>query len=99
MRGLRNVATPPTSADTEAIRIGVLAFARVRELLGADRLTLDLPRGARVRDVWTSILEQVPELAPLQPSTRVARNGRVAGSDEAIEDGDELALLPPVGGG
>jgi molybdopterin converting factor small subunit len=30
---------------------------------------------------------------------RVARNGRLARDDEQLNEGDEIAVLPPVGGG
>jgi len=38
-------------------------------------------------------------LEPLRASTRFARNGALARGDAALRDGDEVALMPPVGGG
>lgn len=81
------------------MRIRVLAFARVRELLQASELTLDLDDGARVRDAWSAVAARAPQLQELAASTRVARNGRLVSPDESLASGDELALLPPVGGG
>ena len=81
------------------VTVRVLAFAGVRELLGGPQRTLDLAEGARVRDAWSALTVQVPELAALAGSTRIARNGRVGSPDDLLADGDELALLPPVGGG
>lgn len=81
-------------------RVRVLAFARVRELLESGDLAVDLPDGATVGDAWARLVERSPALAPLAASTRIARNGRVVGDTlEALREGDELALLPPVGGG
>ncbi|HVA32538.1 MAG TPA: MoaD/ThiS family protein [Candidatus Baltobacteraceae bacterium] len=77
----------------------VLAFARIREMLEASEQSLDLPGGARVADAWSMLVSAAPELDALGGSTRVARNGRVVSLDEPLCDGDELALLPPVGGG
>ena len=59
---------------------------------------------SRAGGEWTAVCEQVkreqaPALHPFVPSTRVARNGSIADPSEALRDGDELALLPPVGGG
>ena len=90
--------TRATSAATSA-RVTLLAFARVRELLGTDRLVVDVLPGTTVAALWNVILERAPELASLQHSTRVARNGRIASLNAVVEDGDELAFLPPVGGG
>jgi molybdopterin converting factor small subunit len=80
------------------VRVRVLAFGRIRDLLGAEQ-TLDLPAGARLRDVLPGLSGRFSQLQTLAASTRIARNGRIAPADEPIEDGDELALLPPVGGG
>lgn len=80
------------------MRVRVLAFGRLRELLGAEQ-TLDLPAGARVRDLLPDLSERFSQLQTLAASTRIARNGRIGSPDENIQEGDELALLPPVGGG
>jgi molybdopterin synthase catalytic subunit len=77
----------------------VLAFARVRELLPESDFALDLGDGSRIRDAWAILARDFPALSDVAASTRTARNGRVASLDEALCDGDELALLPPVGGG
>jgi molybdopterin converting factor small subunit len=92
------VGIQPTSAGT-SIRVGVLAFARVREVLGSAAFDMDVPKGSAVREIWHALCTRAPQLVPLEGSTRVARNGRLAAPDEIVEDGDELALLPPVGGG
>jgi MoaE-MoaD fusion protein len=81
------------------MRVRVLAFARLRELMAGPEETIDLPDGARVRDAWQALAVQHPGLNELSGSTRVARNGRVGSPDDALVEGDVLALLPPVGGG
>lgn len=84
---------------TVRTRVRVLAFARIAELLGAREKALELGADARIADVWSELAALVPDLAALQSSTRVARNGRIAAFDEILADGDEVAFLPPVGGG
>lgn len=79
--------------------VAVVAFARVREILGASNLRLELAPGARAGDVWNELVRRAPALSALAESTRLARNGRIAAADEALRDGDEIALLPPPGGG
>lgn len=81
------------------VRVRVLLFARLRELLGAPERSIELQPGARVSDVWSALEREVPSLGALAKSTRVARNGRVVDADESLADKDEVALLPPVGGG
>jgi molybdopterin converting factor small subunit len=77
----------------------VLAFARLRELLGFGERALDVGDAATLDDVWTSLTAASPEAARMRASTRFARNGVVVDGSTRVADGDEIALLPPVGGG
>jgi molybdopterin converting factor small subunit len=79
--------------------IRVLAFARLRELLGQGELQLELAHGGCVADGWSALCAAHPALAPFAGSTRFGRNGRLVGASERLAEGDELALLPPLGGG
>ena len=81
------------------MRIRVLAFARLRELIGIGSQTLDIAEGSTAADLWSLLAQRYAGLQALAESTRVARNGHVVTFDELLEDGDEVALLPPVGGG
>ncbi|HEX3468451.1 MAG TPA: MoaD/ThiS family protein [Candidatus Elarobacter sp.] len=81
------------------IRVRVLAFARLRELLGFGSRELELADGATLDDVWAQLARGAGELDALLPSTRFARNGALSDIQVALRDGDEVALLPPVGGG
>lgn len=82
------------------MKVTVLAFARVRELLGSGSQEMQVEDGATIADVWDALANRYVELAALSASTRIARNGRiVADPGERVHDGDELSLLPPVGGG
>jgi molybdopterin converting factor small subunit len=85
--------------ESARIRLRVLAFARLRELLASEELTLELADGARISDVWQLLADAHGAIAQLRSSTRFARNGRIVSFEEPLADGDELALLPPVGGG
>jgi molybdopterin converting factor small subunit len=77
----------------------VLAFARLRELLGFGERTVDVGTLATLEDVWTSLTAASPEAVRMRPSTRFARNGVIVDGATRVADGDEIALLPPVGGG
>ncbi len=80
------------------MRIEVRCFASLRELAG-ERTELDLPGGSRLTDVWLALVARAPELDAHRPYLRVARNGAYAHWDDALADGDEVALLPPIAGG
>jgi molybdopterin converting factor subunit 1 len=81
------------------MRVRVVAFARLRELLGGSSHELDMPAGATTTDVWNALVQRCAELRQFEDSTRIARNGRLTAQKENVTDGDEVALLPPVGGG
>jgi len=90
---------PEAPRSAPRLRVRVLAFARLRELLGFGERELDLPSPATLDDLWSMLTAGAPQAAPLRASTRLARNGLVAEGTAAVADGDEVALLPPVGGG
>jgi molybdopterin converting factor subunit 1 len=81
------------------MQLRVLYFAVFREQLGRDSDELGLPDGARVRDAIAALAARHPAIARLAGRFRVARNEEFCGDDDALADGDELALIPPVAGG
>jgi molybdopterin converting factor small subunit len=92
--------TQPTSPATSPIRVRVRAFAQLRELLDAGDFEVALPAGSTLVDLWECLRERNRKIDALASSTRLARNGRVAAlPGEVLADGDEVALLPPAGGG
>ncbi len=80
--------------------IRLLYFAAVRELVGIDDEVVTLPdEEITVRDLAAWLSQHRPALAGRLQSVRFARNETFASSDEALEDGDVVALIPPVAGG
>ncbi|MBV8369626.1 MAG: MoaD/ThiS family protein [Candidatus Eremiobacteraeota bacterium] len=87
------------SSAARLVTVRVLAFARLRELLGFGERLVSVPDGASAGEVWAQLAAGSPELAGLRASTRFARNGELIEGATVLREGDELALLPPVGGG
>lgn len=81
------------------MRVRVLYFAVVRERLGRDEETLELPAGADVAAAWRELERWHPELAALRPVVKLAVNEEFAPADRALAAGDVIALIPPVAGG
>ncbi len=91
----------PTKIEptTGTITIHLLHFAMNRELLGCAEEQMTLPAGSAVADAWTLLVARAPRLAKGSRSQMVAVNSRYATLDQSLQDGDELAFIPPVSGG
>jgi molybdopterin converting factor small subunit len=77
------------------IRLG----SGLSRLAHAPLLSLELPDGATVGDVYDQLTAAQPELAPALRSALPVRAGEHVGRGEALRHGDEVALLLPVAGG
>ncbi|HEY6692442.1 MAG TPA: molybdopterin converting factor subunit 1 [Solirubrobacteraceae bacterium] len=80
------------------MRVSVRLFAGLRERAGTDRLEVELPEDARVKDVLAA-MAATPVGALRDRECVVAVNREYAGADEPVRAGDEVALVPPVSGG
>ncbi len=81
------------------VRLQARLFARLRELAGTDRVDLELRSPATVADVWAAIRERCPDLPTELGGIRAARNQEFSGWEDAVDEGDEVAFIPPVSGG
>ncbi len=79
--------------------ITVRLFAGLREAMGQDRLEHPLPAGATVGTIIDRIAAHRPDLAPLLARTVAAVNLEYVPREHPLQDGDEVALIPPVSGG
>jgi molybdopterin synthase catalytic subunit len=87
------------SPSIPPLRIRVRLFAMQRETAGMRELRLEVPLGSTVDDAWNAVVATIPALAPGRSSLRFAVNGEYADDDRPLEDGDEVACIPPVSGG
>ena len=79
--------------------ITVRLFARLREIAGASELARAVPDGATARAVWDQLAGEFPGLADYANAISCAINDEYARLTTVVEDGDEVAFLPPVSGG
>lgn len=77
----------------------VRLFARLREIAGRDVVDMDVPQASSVHAVWTQLVSQWPDLAAFGTTVSGAVNAEYARMSREVEDGDEVAFLPPVSGG
>lgn len=81
------------------VRIRLLAFASAAEALGSGETTLDIAEGATVVELRRALEARHPQLGALWERLAIAVDGEIAGADRPLEEGCEVALLPPVSGG
>jgi molybdopterin converting factor small subunit len=81
------------------MKIRIVPFARIREIVGAATLERVIPDGASAAALFDVLAREFPPLAELARSTRFVRGGAFVAADAELRDGDELGLLPPFGGG
>ncbi len=76
----------------------VLLFASYADAFGASSLDVDLPAGATVADMLSSVRAR-PGADRLPAEPLIAVNERYAKRDHVLLAGDEVAIIPPVAGG
>jgi molybdopterin converting factor subunit 1 len=81
------------------MRVTIRLFARLRDLAGAGELVRDVPPPATVQTVWRALVAEMPGLEEYERVMSVAVNADYARMSAAVQDGDEVAFLPPVSGG
>jgi molybdopterin synthase catalytic subunit len=80
------------------MRVRVLFFGVLKELVGRPAESLDLPQGATISDLLAHY-SRVPRMTDLLPSLAVSLNQEYVLTDAPLREEDEVALLPPVSGG
>ncbi len=81
------------------MRVTVLFFGVLKEILAAESQTLELPSGSTVGAVLGHYRGQLPRQGKLWDTLAIAVNRSYADPGSPLSDGDEVALLPPVSGG
>ena len=80
--------------------INVKFFGAAREIVGAGEREFELPEMTTAGAAFEIVLNEFPALREkFGKSLLLAVNQNYANGDEIINDGDELAIFPPVSGG
>jgi molybdopterin synthase catalytic subunit/molybdopterin converting factor small subunit len=81
------------------MRVRLLTFGLLKDLLPAINGHLDLPPGATVADLLHACRTASTTEEKIWSSIAVAVNREYANPRQVLEENDEVALLPPVSGG
>ncbi|MCB9457097.1 MAG: molybdopterin converting factor subunit 1 [Anaerolineaceae bacterium] len=82
------------------MRINVLLFANLKDMVGSNRLVVDVPDSeATVDGVRRAVVSLHPDMADYMAAAIAAVNQEYAFAEDAVKEGDEVAFFPPVSGG
>lgn len=85
------------------MQVRVRLFAALAEQAGRREVALELPEGATALQAWEALRAALGPAAGAvrlpRESVRVAVNLAYAPWDRVLQDGDEVAFIPPVAGG
>ena len=91
--------TENNAAVTNKIHVRLLFFGAARDAVEDDAVDFVLRPGATASGALEDVLEKYPALRRFGRSLLFAVNQEYARGDRLIENGDELAVFPPVSGG
>jgi len=81
------------------LRISVRLFAGYRERAGTPEVELEVPTGATVGNLASDVHRRFPGMTSSPETLVVAVNREYRDHQYELNDGDEVALIPPVSGG
>jgi molybdopterin converting factor subunit 1 len=79
------------------MKVNVRFFAGPREQLGVSEVVQELPSGATVQTLVDALCGAYPDLSTFR--CKYAVNSSYVSLETGLHDGDEVACIPPVGGG
>jgi len=80
------------------MQLSVRLFASVREAVGEQSISVDLPEGATVSLLTQELHARFPQIRDLPPAM-VSVNYEYVGGEHPLHEGDQVAIIPPVSGG
>ena len=77
------------------MRVRVLFFGRLKDIVGRGEDEAEVGDGARIEDLYARYGERYPELAAFRSSVVASINQTFADWRSPLAAGDEVAFLPP----
>ncbi len=81
------------------MRVRVLYFAGLRQATGTGEEILTIRDGVSAGDLWKTLESRHADLVPWRARLKIAVNEEFASEETPLQEGDVVALLPPVSGG
>lgn len=83
----------------EGMRVRVLLFGQLRDIVGRQEDLLELESGATMSSVTAYYSQKFSQFQSISGSIACALNQEYVSESAGLHEGDEVGLLPPVSGG
>lgn len=89
-----------TKLKVMVVKVKLLLFARAKEIAGLQQDTLTVPEIIKTSDLLALIINRY-SLQPLQNHILLALNQVLCDQEQqlSLQEGDEVAVIPPLSGG
>ena len=81
------------------MNVRVRLYAAARQAAGHDHLDVELPEGATIGDLRSTMVQRLPEIAELIARVMFAVDAEYAADTAEIPPNADVACIPPVSGG
>jgi len=81
------------------MKVQVQFFSRLRDLVGASEMDLEIPEKATAADLLEIVYARTPALRDWDKSILIAVGVEFIDRDHVLEPGDQVSIMPPVQGG
>ena len=81
------------------MKVKLLFFATLRDIIGTKSLDVEIPARATVAELKSQLVKAYPGLSKVRDAMRVAVNHEYAADESVIPAEAEIAIFPPVSGG
>ena len=88
-----------TSSANTRISVNIRLNAQMTDILGTNRLTVNVDESSTVSDVKKEIKKNHPSIEIHLDGTLPVISGTMVNPDQVVEKGQEIAFLSPAAGG
>jgi len=74
-------------------------YSRLKEIIGTPALDISLPKNATVNDLFDQLKESYPQVRDFKKSMLFGVGVEFVDRNHVLNDGDVIAIMPPVQGG
>jgi molybdopterin synthase sulfur carrier subunit len=84
---------------TMKMKVKLLFFASIRELINIDYMEIHIQPNDTVNDLYEMVSKSYPQIKALQNVKAACNDNLINNWDHKLNDGDQVAFFPPITGG